>query len=122
MSTTILIDTRRAVIQAMENISPSQDPETRNHIISVGLKEMIRWFTLAAPVLRWDSKKTAREFNKTPPKKRAVCQASPKRRAVQRSPAKKRPTRKSPVKLKTTRNMGIVYHWFKQHMFPMWHL
>jgi len=46
-----MVDTRRAVIQAMENISPSQDPETRNHLLNVGLKEMIRWFTLAARVI-----------------------------------------------------------------------
>ena len=57
-------------------------------------------------LLRWDGKKTARKFNKSPSKKRAVRQDPPKRRAVRRSPAKKRPTRKSPVKLKSTRNLG----------------
>ena len=50
-STTIMVDTRRAVIQAMENVSPSQDPETRRQLLNVGLKEMIRWFTLAARVI-----------------------------------------------------------------------
>ena len=33
-----MVDTHRAVIQAMENISPSQDPETRRQLLEYWIK------------------------------------------------------------------------------------